>query len=106
MINRIEPPAAADALKRESNAILLDVREQWEYDIVHIENSVLIPLRNLKARMSELRNFEKIYVICHHGFRSLPACELLFAEGIPAVYNVEGGIERWADEADTSLKKY
>jgi len=106
MIYRIEPSAAAEAIKKESGAILLDVREQWEHDVVHIENSLLVPLRNLYSRLNDLKKFKKIYVICHHGFRSLSACELLFQEGFTEVYNVEGGIDRWADEADTSLKTY
>lgn len=106
MINRIEPSAAAESLKKDSGAILLDVREQWEYDIVHVNGSVLLPLRNLYAKLDDLRNYSKIYVLCHHGFRSLSACELLYQEGIHGVYNVEGGIDRWADEVDTSLNKY
>lgn len=97
MIKRIEPSAAADALKRETNSILLDVREQWEFDLAHIENSVFVPLRILSTKIDELKQYDKIYVICHHGFRSLSACEFLSQAGIREVYNVEGGIERWAD---------
>ncbi|QOJ29058.1 MAG: hypothetical protein HRU80_09245 [Ignavibacteriales bacterium] len=106
MFLRIEPSAAAEALKNENNVMLLDVREQWEYDIVHIKESVLIPLRTLPTRLDELRVYNKIFVLCHHGFRSISACEYLLSEGIKTVYNVDGGIDRWADEADTTLEKY
>ena len=53
--------------------VLLDVREEWEYQLVHIDRAVSIPLGELLKRFSELSPIDEIVVYCHHGMRSLDA---------------------------------
>ena len=36
--------------------VILDVREKWEYDICHIENSVHIPMGQITERKDDLNN--------------------------------------------------
>ena len=50
--------------------IILDVREKWEYDICHIENSVHIPMGQMTEKKDELNHNDMIIVDCHHGIRS------------------------------------
>ena len=50
--------------------LLLDVREPWEFERCHIEGSVLVPMRELAARLPELDPQRETVVICHHGVRS------------------------------------
>jgi rhodanese-related sulfurtransferase len=45
-------------------------------------------------------------VICRTGARSGRAVRQLQAAGFRNVYNLAGGIHRWADEVDPSLPKY
>ena len=45
--------------------MLLDVREPYEWQIVHFEGATLIPLRSLPQRLSELERDAQIVVYCH-----------------------------------------
>lgn len=85
---------------------LLDVREIWEYQLVHIEGAVSIPLGELPRRFRELSPVDEIIVYCHHGMRSLDAAHLLQQLGFKSVLSVAGGIDRWAREIDQNLQRY
>ncbi len=97
-------------LKRKLDAnedfVLLDVREQFEYDICSIPGSRLIPLGELPSRMSELDSADEIVLHCKMGGRSAKALRLLQEAGFAKLTNVEGGIEAWAKEVDPSIPTY
>lgn len=84
---------------------LLDVREPWEYELVHLENSYLVPLAQLNYGLTALNKELPVVVICHHGIRSAHACYLLERLGFQAI-NLTGGIDRWAREVDPSIPIY
>lgn len=86
--------------------VLLDVREAWEYQLVHIDGAVSIPLGELPRRVRELSPVDEIVVYCHHGMRSLDAAYLLQQLGFKSVLSVAGGIDRWANEVDHELQHY
>lgn len=86
--------------------VLLDVRDAWEYELVHIEGAVSIPLGELPRRFRELSPVEEIIVYCHHGMRSLDAACLLQQLGFKSVLSIVGGIDRWASEIDQNLQRY
>ena len=52
---------------------LIDVREQFEWDIARIPGAKLIPLGDLHSRMSELDSADTIYLQCKSGVRSANA---------------------------------
>lgn len=89
--------AAALQLINHKNAIVLDVREQGEYDSGHILNSKLIPLGKLKGRMGELEKHREhpIVVVCRSGNRSGTACFILGKQGFSQAYNLSGGVQSW-----------
>ncbi|MEY3808794.1 MAG: hypothetical protein RI893_1770, partial [Pseudomonadota bacterium] len=78
-------------LQNEPQLFLLDVRESNEFDYASIANSVLIPLNQLPQRLHELNPQQEIVVICHHGMRSLQACNYLVNSGFEQVVNLTGG---------------
>lgn len=86
---------AAKALDSGSH-LLLDVREQDEWNKAHIAESVLVPLSELAQRMNEIPTDKPIHVICHSGQRSLYARELLEQAGHQGPKSVAGGIVAWA----------
>ena len=94
--------------KMEGNGgfTIVDVREEFEYEIARIEDSKLIPLGELPARLDELRQDEEIVLLCKSGARSAHAAELLRAAGFTRAYNLEGGIDAWADKIDPAMPKY
>jgi len=86
--------------------LLLDVREPWEYNIVHLEDSVLMPMRQVPVGADALDADREIIVICHHGIRSRQVALFLKARGFSNVVNLSGGIDAWARYTDTSLPTY
>lgn len=86
---------------------VLDVREPWEFTRVSIPGSINIPIDQLEDAIDFLRAEEKtIFVLCHHGIRSLWACLTLQKNGITKVRSVRGGIDLYAQSCDTSLNRY
>jgi adenylyltransferase/sulfurtransferase len=90
----------------DRSVVLLDVREPFEWDIVHVDGARHVPLRELPARLGELDGHAQVLVYCHHGTRSRQAVELLKAAGFAKARSVRGGIDAWAVEADPSLVRY
>ncbi len=97
---------AAMQLINHKNALVLDVREQSEYDAGHILNGKLIPLGKLKERIGELEKYRErpLVVVCRSGQRSAVACGLLGKQGFAQAYNLSGGIIAW-QKAGLPLEK-
>lgn len=75
---------------------VLDVREQEEYDALHLEGVTLLPLSELLDRYTELDKAQPYYVICRSGKRSARACQFLEEQGYD-VTNVQGGLNALED---------
>lgn len=104
--NAILPSELKQMMHAGRDFVLLDVREIWEYQLVHIEGAVSIPLGELPRRSRELLPVDEIVVYCHHGMRSLDAAYLLQQLGFKSVLSVAGGIDRWAKEIDPDMQRY
>ena len=85
----------AEAMQEDSH-ILLDVREQDEWDDARIEGSIHIPMSELMLRMGELTTRKPVHIICHSGTRSLYAVQYLSQAGHEDPKSVAGGIVAWA----------
>ena len=69
-----------------SGAVILDVRTQREWDSGHVENSVHIPLNELKNRVGEVKALNKpIIACCKSGVRSAKAAKFLNLNNIDAI---------------------
>ncbi|MCG5500689.1 rhodanese-like domain-containing protein [Ectothiorhodospira lacustris] len=86
--------------------LLIDVREPWEYDIVHIQDSRLVPLDRLGSLVEDIPPDRELVMICHHGIRSRQAGMLLERQGFTRVINLTGGIDAWSRQVDPSLPCY
>ena len=71
---------------------VLDVREQEEYDALHLDGVTLLPLSVLAEQYAELDKEQAYYVICKSGRLSARACQFLAEEGYD-VTNVQGGMD-------------
>ena len=94
----------ADATRNKP--VLLDVREKWEYAYCRIAESQLIPMGEMPQRYEELNPESDMVVICHHGVRSYRVAMLLEHSGFTRVYNLTGGVERWARDVDPAMPRY
>lgn len=83
-------------LENREEILLLDVREEVEYSLGHVEGSINIPLNTLRSRLSELKKDQKIVVYCQVGQRGYLADRILTQHGFQAE-NVTGGYKRIKD---------
>ncbi|MBM2840696.1 MAG: rhodanese-related sulfurtransferase [Bacteroidetes bacterium] len=97
----ISPKETYERTQRDSTVLLLDVRTPEEYnnELGHVANAILIPVQELEQRVSELEQYKgkTIIAICRSGNRSGKAADLLARKGFTAL-NMEGGMIRWNDE--------
>jgi parallel beta-helix repeat protein len=86
--------------------VLLDVRNQSEYDAGHIRNAKLIPVWQLTMRLNELNETDVILVYCKMGGRSANASQILADNGFLHVYNMLLGITEWKQEGFPVYVRY
>jgi rhodanese-related sulfurtransferase len=98
---------AKQLLSEPTPPVLLDVREQWEYDTAHIAGSTLIPMNEVPARaFKELDEEAPILVLCHHGMRSLSVTAWLRQQGFDQAQSISGGIDAWSRTIDPTVPRY
>jgi adenylyltransferase/sulfurtransferase len=109
-VTSVTPSIDVHELKKRLDAgspcILLDVREEFEFELARIEGARLIPLGELPSRSQELDKGSEIFVYCHSGLRSERAAEFLRSNGFTRVTNVIGGIDAWSVEIDPTVPRY
>jgi rhodanese-related sulfurtransferase len=89
-------------LEREKGHItVLDVRERGEVEAGAIENSVRIPLGQLKDRTGELERDRLLVVHCKGGYRSSIATSILRRAGFRDIANLTGGYDAWKAMSQT-----
>lgn len=86
--------------------VILDVREPHELQISRLDGAVLIPLRDVPARYTELDPGDEIVVICKVGQRSDMAARFLREQGFARARNLRGGIDAWARDVDPTVARY
>ncbi len=90
----------------DTDPLLLDVREPWEYQICRIDGSQLIPMGQLPAAMNALDKQRETVVICHHGVRSRQVAMYLDYQGFSNIINLAGGVDGWARDVDHLMPTY
>ena len=118
-----------------SGLIILDVRNQSEFDVGHLYDAKLIPVYMLE-NLSSLSNYpppvptsndslsmqiyedimarfhlqehvnDPILVYCKSGARSMEACQILVNNGYAEVYNMQGGIVEWMENEYNIFTSY
>ena len=81
--------------------VILDVREQYEYDESHIPGAVLLPLGQVEEKAQEVLPDKEqlILVYCRSGRRSKQAAEVLVKLGYTNIKEF-GGIIDWPYEVE------
>ena len=105
MINDLTPKQFKDYLL-DDEVILVDVREQWEFDICQIKGAILIPMGEIATSYENLDKDSKIALYCHSGIRSMHVADFLLSKDFDLVANLQGGIDAWAQEIDTTVERY
>ena len=107
-MNQLRPVQLSEWLADASRPrpVLLDVREPWEFQTCHLPESLLVPMREVPARLGELDPAAETVVICHHGGRSMQVAAFLERQGFSKVHNLSGGVDAWARTVDASMPVY
>lgn len=89
----VEPAELPEKLPQGS--VLLDVREDDEWQAGHAPEAVHIPMSKLVERLDDIPEADQLYVVCRSGGRSAKVTAYLNANGWDAV-NVERGMNGWS----------
>jgi rhodanese-related sulfurtransferase len=79
----------------DGSVILLDVRENDEWQRGHAPGAQHIPMGQVPSRINEIDPDAKLFVVCHLGGRSQRVAQYLARNGYTPV-NVSGGMQAWA----------
>lgn len=107
-IRELAPDDLAEAMERGEPWLIVDVREPYEYEQLHVPGSVLVPRGLLEGaadphsrhRIDSLCNAPErpLALLCSTGARSAFAAVVLGQMGFPNVVNIAGGIRLWESE--------
>lgn len=105
----MSPGQVKAALDAGEPVVLLDVRENFEYDITRIDGCELVPMNSIPARLAHVESLAEgrlLVVYCHHGVRSLNVVSWLRAQGVHNCVSMSGGIEDWSLTVDPAVARY
>jgi glyoxylase-like metal-dependent hydrolase (beta-lactamase superfamily II) len=91
-VPQLSIPELHERISGGSPLVIIDVRASSEYEVFHIENSINIPVQDLRKRYSELDPEAEKVVICSTGHRSSMGCSILKLHGHSRVNNAAGGM--------------
>lgn len=93
--NDIDYENAKIMLKNDKTCVLIDVRSPQEYKEGHLEQSINIPLYDIKGQINNVVTNKETPIIlyCQSGNRSKKAVEILKKEGYQNLYNISGGLD-------------
>jgi adenylyltransferase/sulfurtransferase len=100
---RITPEELAARLRGEGRPVLVDVREPWEHHAGHLPGALNVPLGEIPLRAAEVPRDRDVVVYCRTGPRGERGVELLAAEGLTRIANLEGGLAAWREGVDPSV---
>lgn len=107
MITQLTVTELDDWLKGDKQSpLILDVREGWEVDTCALSEFKHIPMGLVPEKLDELDTKQEIVVMCHHGVRSYQICLVLQAKKFEHIYNLQGGINVWAEVIDPEMVTY
>jgi rhodanese-related sulfurtransferase len=106
-VNEVTPWDLEEEIQKKTGLILLDIREQNEFDMMHIKHSIHVPRGVLEGacvwnyddtvpKLAQARN-QDIVVICRSGNRSALAALTMQQMGFTKVHSLKMGIKGWND---------
>lgn len=92
----VQEVTVAETKEKKNNVILIDVREQHEWDAGYIDGAQHVALsKMLQGYVPDIDRSAEIIIYCKSGKRSIQAGQYLEAHGFENVASMAGGIEAW-----------
>jgi rhodanese-related sulfurtransferase len=106
-VKEIMPWDLEERLQANPELLIVDVREPYEYDAMHIEGSIAVPRGILESacewdyeetipKLVKARQCE-IIVVCRSGYRSVLAAYSMHLLGYQNVVSLKTGLRGWND---------
>jgi rhodanese-related sulfurtransferase len=96
-IPSVNPAEVPDLIQK--GALLIDVREEVEWDEARIGGAVHRPMTDFATWWAEVPDDRTVVVYCRTGSRSGRVVEALTKQaGMDNLVNLEGGIVAWAEQ--------
>lgn len=106
-VEELFPWDLEEVLQNDPDILILDIREPYEFDAMHIRNSVNVPRGVLESaceydyeetvpELVEARD-RHIVVICRSGKRSVLAADVMQKMGYAKVRSLKTGLRGWSD---------
>jgi len=104
-----------ELVRARKEHVLLDVRDQHQYIIASLPDSLNVPFDKLPEKLDTVRIASKkqkpddegenvpVYVICRRGNDSQKAVQVLRSAGFNSVYDITGGLQSWVQEVDATF---
>ena len=111
-IDNPNAPAKVQALSVQTlnedlkSFIVIDVRPAHARAIAEFPHPHDVLDEDSFERLSALPKDSRLAFLCHHGNSSRQAAEHFRGLGFTQLFNVEGGIDAWAESVDNSLQRY
>lgn len=111
-IDNPNAPAKVQALSVQAlnedlkSFIVIDVRPAHARAIAEFPHPHDVLDEDSIERLSALPKGSRLAFLCHHGNSSRQAAEHFRGLGFTKLFNVEGGIDAWAESVDNSLQRY
>lgn len=96
-MNQITAAEVKDALDKNEQAVILDVRSSEEVARGKIDRSIHLPMNEIQENINSVipdKN-TKIIVYCLSGSRSFIAAEILENLGYKNIYDMQNGLLAW-----------
>jgi rhodanese-related sulfurtransferase len=102
----LKPVEFQKAYNSDDKALLIDVREFFEYKKARIDLALNIPSSgNLDMTADTLNKESSLFLYCTSGFRSKRVAKHLYDKGFRTLYSLDGGITAWKKEGLPVNKK-
>lgn len=103
----LSPLELSELMSSGHEIAIVDIREPYERLICAIPDSVFINMDRIVESPELLAKDKMTVIYCHHGIRSYILIQQLEAGyDFENLYNLDGGINRWADQVDNSMQRY
>lgn len=105
-ITSVNADQLADLLKKDNNALVLDVRKKSEHFSEHLLDSENAPLDFINESMAQIDKNKTYYVHCAGGYRSMIFVSTLRARGYDNLIDVQGGFKALKDSGNFKISDY
>ncbi len=102
----IDPVDVKPFIEKNANVTFLDIREEAEYEIADLPNTLRIPMDMVERRLNEIPQDQPVIVFCRNGDRSIGVVYQLEGLGFSNVKNLRGGTNAWSNQVDPTIARY